>query len=379
MREEELVKLLNTLCDDVKVLQIKTEKDDFEVLVQCKLVAYETFDNKCDEWIKQYSQLTNTNWITKRRFSNPVRYEFRKIFVCQHSSLNKSDNPKKSNTSRNLMCRANIDFKFKKINRNTVKNDSLLKIGLNVVIKIDHKHSHRLNVAQAFRLLRCSDQTKQQFFSYFKSGMTPASAQTYHEMHLTESSPVTDIAAILANSQINPTNRQVCHLYENWRRSQYGSRDEMSVIEVLKQKKQELLHLGVHLYITEKPMIVVIITPIMKRAFLEGYAEEMIFIDSSGSCDEASTCITFMFVVTKAGAVPLATVLHMAQTESNYTMAFLAVKNALENDCNNILDPKVIMTDDSAAKRRGLGAVFRDARLLLCIFHVCNVEMDLEK
>lgn len=372
MREEEIVKLLNTLCDDYKLLKIKTENDKFEVLVQCKLLCYETFDMKCDEWIKQFSQLTNTNWITKRRFPKAVRYDFRKIFLCQHSSLNKSDRLNKNNTSRNLICHANIDFKFKKINRNTVKNDPLLKIGLSVVIKIDYRHSHRLNVAQAFRLLRCSDHTKQQFLSYFKSGMTPASAKTYHEMHLTESSPIAHIAATLANSQINPTNRQIYHLYESWRRSQYGDRDEISVIEVLKQKKQELLHLGVQIYITEKPMIVVIITPIMKRAFLEGYAEEIIFIDSSGSCDEASTCVTFMFVVTKAGAVPLATVLHNAQTESNYTMGFLAVKNALENECNKILNPKVIMTDDSAAERRSLGTVFPDARLLLCVFHVCQ-------
>lgn len=40
----------------------------------------------------------------------------------------------------------------------------------------------------------------------------------------------------------------------------------------------------------------------MKPAFLEGYSEEIIFVDSSGSCDEACTSVTFMF----AGAFPLA-------------------------------------------------------------------------
>ena len=97
----------------------------------------------------------------------------------------------------------------------------------------------------------------------------------------------------------------------------------------------------------------------------------MVFIDLSGSCDQTSTCVTFMFTANKIGAMPLACVLHTEQTEANYTLAFLAVKQAFESTKKKF-KPKVIMTDDSPAERNALKAVFPSAHLLLCILHICQ-------
>lgn len=44
----------------------------FEVM--CKLIEGDTVENKCDVWISNFSSLTNTNCIIKRRFPKACRY-----------------------------------------------------------------------------------------------------------------------------------------------------------------------------------------------------------------------------------------------------------------------------------------------------------------
>jgi hypothetical protein len=145
------------------------------------------------------------------------------------------------------------------------------------------------------------------------------------------------------------------------------------MLAVLKKKKEEAAEQGVEICIKEDPLSVVIITPIMRRAHQQQFAEEIVFIDSSGSCDQTCSVLTFIFGATKVGGVPLACVLHTAQTEEDYRSAFSAVKEALGPIAFNRKGfPKVIMTDDSAAERNALAAVFPESCLLLCIFHVCQ-------
>lgn len=374
--------VLSKLCTDMQIIRTKGVLDgsehSFEVMVQCKLIDGDSVENKCDVWISNFSSLTNTNWIIKRRFPKACRYEFRKIFACQHSEINKVKERKQlSCRERNKKCKATIDFKFKKINRFTIRNDPLLKEGKNVIININSHHSHKVNVADAFGYLRLSPETRKIFHSYFNSGMTPASSKIFHEMKIMEEngSPFNNadirVLSMLANAAVNPTERQIKYIYDKWRFSEYGGRDKESIVEIITAKQKYYEELGVQVLVRSKPLLIVVITPIMKRIFLEDFNNEIVFIDSSGSCDQTSTCVTFIFTANKIGAMPLACVLHTEQTEANYTLAFSAVKEALESN-NKIFEPKIVMTDDSFAERNALKAVFPTSRLLLCIFHICQ-------
>lgn len=380
MDESTLKCLLRRLCEYVNFLEITVDNNEqFSSLVQCKLLGEDTMDEKCDNWVKDFSYSTNTNWITLRRYPNASRYEFRKLYVCQHSSVNKvAIRKRQSCKNRNKSCKAQIDFKFKKINRNTIKNDVLLKNGINVVIKIKFEHSHKVNVAEAFGYLRVNKTVQDIFELYFASGMTPSAARIYHEMKIIESDTEgiqveqnVNTAYLLANARENPTERQIKHLYDKWRFSQYGSREEKTMLEVLKNRQPSLEKSGGKLVIKENPFIAVVVTPIMRRAFLQDLSNEMVFVDSSGSCDQTNTCITFVFTSNKTGAIPIACVLHTAQTEANYTLAFATAKEAIDIE-NKKFDPKVFMTDDSASERNALSAVFPNSMLLLCTFHLCQ-------
>lgn len=101
--------------------------ETFSANIQCKLLALENDSprDQCKRFIQKFSEFTNTKWIVKR---SPAvqRLEFRKQYGCQHSSFNK----KHEKRNRNFQCSATINIKYKK-NRNTIKNDVLLKDGMN--------------------------------------------------------------------------------------------------------------------------------------------------------------------------------------------------------------------------------------------------------
>lgn len=46
------------------------------------------------------------------------------------------------------------------------------------------------------------------------------------------------------------------------------------------------------------------------EAYSEGLADEILFVDTTSACDHDNTCITFMFTANKAGALPIAHILH---------------------------------------------------------------------
>lgn len=215
--EEKLINMLSNLCENLSELEIKVkDAEQFKIQVQCKLLGAGNSDEKCNSWIENFSYLTNTNWITLRRFPNASRYEFRKLFVCQHSSVNKTMIRKRQDCKiRNEKCKASIDFKFKKINRNTIKNDVLLKDAINVKVTINFSHSHKVNVADAFGYLRVSKKTKEVFELYFTSRMTPSTAREKIESKMIEISNA-DTVHLLANSRENPTERQIKYMFDKW-------------------------------------------------------------------------------------------------------------------------------------------------------------------
>lgn len=77
-------------------------------------------------------------------------------------------------------------------------------------------------------------------------------------------------------------------------------------MEVLRQKEVILNAAGVKIIIKENPLIVLILTPIMLRANKRNFSHDIVFIDSSRSCDQTNICVTFVFGAAKIGAVPLA-------------------------------------------------------------------------
>ena len=56
----------------------------------------------------------------------------------------------------------------------------------------------------------------------------------------------------------------------------------------------------------EKPWCVVLVTDLMTRAQNVATADELVFIDSSSSCDATQSSVTMVLVASQAGAIPAA-------------------------------------------------------------------------
>lgn len=57
----------------------------------------------------------------------------------------------------------------------------------------------------------------------------------------------------------------------------------------------------------------------MQPVFTKGLADEIVFIDTSGSCDQSNTYVTFIFAASNISALPVAIILHANQTEEQYS------------------------------------------------------------
>jgi len=111
-----------------------------EIFLKTKLeYSHESYSTSCDEWIQKYSLETKTNWIVKSTYPNKQRYLYRKDYVCQHSSRNKTLlNLSNSNRTRlrNMNCNAIIKIIVKKDTADTRKKDKYIRQGLNTEIKV---------------------------------------------------------------------------------------------------------------------------------------------------------------------------------------------------------------------------------------------------
>lgn len=83
-----------------------------------------------------------------------------------------------------------------------------------LISQINFEHSHKINNAEAYSYLRVPKSVQDEFIQYFSKGMTPSVAKNFHEVKLTSNhnEEDLDLIKILADAQINPTERQVINI-----------------------------------------------------------------------------------------------------------------------------------------------------------------------
>jgi len=84
-----------------------------------------------------------------------------------------------------------------------------------------------------------------------------------------------------------------------YRTTHFGDRTNSGIINILKEKQSMFQQNGGSLEISENPFALAIVTPIMKRAHSFTFSKDIVFVDSSGSCDQGNSTITFFLVLLK--------------------------------------------------------------------------------
>lgn len=67
-------------------------------------------------------------------------------------------------------------------------------------------------------------------------------------------------------------------------------------------------------------------TPVMKRAHKLRSAGEIVFIDSTSSCESTHSTVTPLLVASKGGALPIGILIHKSQSTVCYEKGFTLVK-----------------------------------------------------
>ncbi|GFW35116.1 SWIM-type domain-containing protein [Trichonephila clavipes] len=168
--------------------------------------------------------------------------------------------------------------------------------------------------------------------------MSPIEAIRFHENKFL----LEDNFMGLSNASINPTHNQIYYLHKCWKDANLGS--SINPFDKLKEKVP----------------------------FYESI--EIIFIDSTSSCEASSSTITILLSATKVGALPLAVMIHASQSIQNYINAFQLLKMNFPQCFWGQDYPEVFISDDSSAEKGALAAVWSEAKQLLCHFHVAKAE-----
>ncbi|GFS81935.1 uncharacterized protein TNCV_2497221 [Trichonephila clavipes] len=199
--------------------------------------------------------------------------------------------------------------------------------------------------------------------------MSPIEAIRFHENKFL----LEDNFMGLANASINPTHNQIYYLHKCWRDANLGS--SINPFDKLKEKVPFYESIGTTVKVHEDHLwAVLLVTPLMKRNHHLFSSKEIIFIDSTSSCEASSSTITILLSATKVGALPLAVMIHASQSIQNYINAFQLLKMNFPQCFGGQDYPEVFMSDDSSAEKGALAAVWPEAKQLLCHFHVAQAE-----
>ncbi|KFM71421.1 hypothetical protein X975_03565, partial [Stegodyphus mimosarum] len=110
----------------------------------------------------------------------------------------------------------------------------------------------------------------------------------------------------------------------------------------------------------------------MKRAHQLAASQEVVFVDSTSSCDSENHSITFMLTSCATGAAPLGIIITKGQTQDICTQGFQLLKDNISESFYKKNYPALFMTDYSKAEINALNTVWPQSDNLLCIFHVCQ-------
>jgi MULE transposase domain/SWIM zinc finger len=125
---------------------------------------------------------------------------------------------------------------------------------------------------------------------------------------------------------------------------------------------------------TDDALIIAVCTPMMKRVHrMLKHSGELVFVDAGGNMDRQNTRVFLLLTHSAAGGLPLGVLLVSNEQCGTVTAALRLYMTLLDDGCfggRGSSGPAMFMTDDSAAERNALKAVFPDSVLLLCAFHI---------
>ncbi|XP_064631784.1 uncharacterized protein LOC135489974 isoform X2 [Lineus longissimus] len=248
-----------------------------------------------------------------------------------------------------------------------------------MIVELEHKHNHPINAADALRHRDVSETVADKLLDLIKQGYSPSKALELHKYDL-QMEYGDDYVLKCADRFICPDLQFCFRLYYKAFKSKYGEPKGEQLLKMLESKLEQYnsdtgQKSAESRVVGERDVAVAIVTPLMRRVHeLIKHSAELVFIDASGNMDHQSCRVFLILTHSCAGGLPLGVLITTSESTETITSALELYNSFLDDKAfygrGPSPGPQLIMTDDSAAERQALQAMYPEAILLLCVFHV---------
>jgi hypothetical protein len=331
------------------------------------------------KWVSSFSDNTKTSWSIRESPSvTGQRVTYKKVFGCIHHGRGSKLSNDRNRGTRNTKCQAQMIITIFAVRskKGNYKRKVIVDPKLPCEIYLRLAHNHPINASDVLRFRPVGAAVKDKLRALFLQGHTPATAQEVIKIDLMSENP-DDYEALLADRQVCPDYHACYYLYVQEFEREYGpvnSRDHKFLTSKLEEYNKQCGEIPSAAWeFTTEGTIIVICTPLMRRVHrLTPEAAEVVFIDSSGTVDRDGHRIFLLLTHNESGGVPLGVMITTSESTAVISKALAMLKALIGTDAffGSESGPSIFMTDDSASERNSLAAVWPQAMLLLCLFHV---------
>lgn len=251
--------------------------------------------------------------------------------------------------------------------------------GFHLLVDLEFRHDHPIECADALRHRPSFPFVKEEFISLFKCGHSPSSALYTYKVDLLKRHGA-NYYKVAGDGAYLPDRYRVRYWYSQEFTKAYGTCNEDDMIQrLIQQGKDYDENFGeggncVKVEVHENQIIVVILTPLMKRYHTTKEAADIVGIDSGRSYDRHNVAIWHITTKSYTMSVPLGLMITTSESAAILTKALEIYKSMLPSESfggkGRDIGPEIVMRDDSAAENAAISQVWPNTKQLQCIFHV---------
>lgn len=213
------------------------------------------------------------------------------------------------------------DMNSRKAAASRLENDPLLQTHP-TTLTIKWQHNHTMGTFADLRWFSLADRTKERMLHHLEMTGSPAAAARSYESEIEEEFEERSWLELRADHRITPTIRDWYYLADNVRLENHGDRGGEGMLQKLREFAQQHPESCVFEeaeHGDRKDWCLAVQTPIMSRIWeLIADAHDILFVDSTASCDLINSSLTLFVSSSSVGVLPTAVAIHSCQTEDCY-------------------------------------------------------------
>ena len=303
---------------------------------------------------------------------------------CHHrvrKQLSKRTNEMSNDQVRdkNSDCKAKLRFSL----RNHDHKDSCQEYSLD--FDLDNYHNHPVCASDSLKFHPVSKNTKAKYAELFMQDLTAMEAYNRFQTKLEEEYG-DQVSWYAGDRSLNPDKVWVWREHAKFTLMRFGRinspdtyKKAFARVDKYNEKYDQELSKMVQL---EDGNYIIVTTNLMMLRVHKYVpaAGDICEVDSSSNMDRIGSHVFNFVCPSPAGALPLAQVITSSETEIVLTQAFQLLQSILPDYAWNQrgrLGPRLFMSDDCEAQMKSLKNVWGSAEVLLCQFHILQVNIIL--